>query len=182
MTGRRLVFVGGAVAVLLIVGLLFVVSRDDSSEEPADQTSVPAGPTRQDVVAVAQQAGVGSPRRPTLPPAEDPEAVVAFLTGEGAGLVSVAEALTPLLEREVPAEADCLAVAEALDQEFAPAELYEVAGDVPDTTTSELFVDLAASTTRFLTACRDGDEVLRGELAYQWVLVDRRLEELGVAP
>lgn len=171
-----------AVGAVVIIGVVLVAGRGDSPEEPTDQTSVPTGPTRQDVAAVAQQAGVGSPRRPTLPPAEDPAAVAAFLTGEGAGLTAVTEALVPLLERDAPGEADCLAVAEELDREFAPAELYEVAGDVPDATTSELFVGLAASTSRFLTACRDGDEVLRGELAYQWVLVDRRLEELGVAP
>lgn len=171
----------GAAVVLAVVAWVLVDGRDQSSPDTTEQAAEPTGPTRRDVAAVGRQAGVGNPSRPALPEVENRQQVVAFLDGEGSGLVDVHTVLVALLDRNAPNEADCRAVAAQLDELFVPAELYQQAAAVPDSTTSELFVNLAASTTRFLGVCPEGDEVLRGELAYQWVLIDRRLDDLGVA-
>lgn len=174
-------WVVGGVAVLAVVAVVVVtVLAGGGSSESSGSSEDGTGPSRGEVVEVAKLAGVGSPRRPVLPPADDPAAVVAYVEGDGSDLVEVHSLLVDLLRSGPPDQAACLDRAGRLDEVVDPAELYRLAGQVPDGVTSELFIDLAASTNRFLAACGDGDEVLRGELAYQWVLVDRRLDELGV--
>lgn len=181
MTGRRkAVWVGGGLVLVAVVMAVVVSSGGGESPGSSGGTAGGAGPSRGEVVEVAKLAGVGSPIRPELPPVGDPEAVVAFVEGDGSDLVEAHSLLVELLGSGPPDEAACLGQAGRLDDVVDPAELYGLAGQVPDAVTSELFISLAASTNRFLAACGDGDEVLRGELAYQWVLVDRRLDELGV--
>ncbi len=181
MTGRRkAVWVGGGLVLAAVVVAVVVSSSGGDSSGSSSGSAGGAAPSRGEVVEVAKLAGVGSPMRPELPPVEDPEAVVVFVEGDGSGLVEAHSLLGGLLGSVPPAEAVCLDQAGRLDELIDPAGLYRLAGEVPDAVTSELFVDLAASTNRFLAACGEGDEVLRGELAYQWVLVDRRLEDLGV--
>lgn len=176
-------WVGGGLALAAVLAAVGVVSiGGGDSSRSSGEADGDAGPSRGEVVEVAKLAGVGSPMRPVLPPVADREAVVAFLEGDGSDLVEARSVLVELLGSVPPDEAACLGQAGRLDDQIDPAELYGLAGDVPDAVTSELFVDLAASTNRFLSACGEGDEVLRGELAYQWVLVDRRLDELGVEP
>ena len=177
---RRAVWVGCGLALVAVVAAVVVVVVGGGSSESPGGSEEDAGASRGEVVEVAKLAGVGSPMRPVLPPAEDPAGVVAFVEGDGSDLVEVHSLLVALLGSGAPDEAACLGRAGRLDDVVDPSELYGLAGDVPDGVTSELFVSLAASTNRFLAACGVGDEVLRGELAYQWVLVDRRLEELGV--
>lgn len=178
---RRAVWVGSVLLVVAVVAVIAVeVVGGGGSSESSGGSVEDAGASRGEVVEVARLAGVGSPMGPVLPPAEDPAAIVAFVEGDGSDLVEVHSLLADLLGSRPPDEAACVGQAGRLDDLVDPAELYGLAGDVPDGVTSELFVSLAASTNRLLAACGDGDEVLRGELAYQWVLVDRRLEELGV--
>lgn len=168
--------------VVIVAAAVATVSGGGSTPDSRNEQSAPVGPSRQEIAVVARQAGVGSPGRPDLPQVEERDAVVAFLETDGADLIEVHTTLVGVLGEAAPTEADCQAVAAQLDELFVPAELYGVAGEVPDAATSELFVNLAASTNRFLAACSEGDEVLRGELAYQWVLVDRRLDDLAAEP
>jgi len=151
VTGRRkAVWVGGGLVLAAVVVAVVVSSSGGDSSGSSSGSAGGAAPSRGEVVEVAK------------------------LAGEAHSL------LGGLLGSVPPAEAVCLDQAGRLDELIDPAGLYRLAGEVPDAVTSELFVDLAASTNRFLAACGEGDEVLRGELAYQWVLVDRRLEDLGV--
>ncbi len=184
MISRRGASIVGAIAVAVLIAggaLTLTLSGDDGPSRSSGEDPAESGPSRQEIAVVAREAGVGGPIRPELPEVDDREAVAAFLDADGARLIAVHSSLADLLANDEPTKTDCEAVAAELDDLFVPAELYAVAGDVPDPATSELFVNLAASTNRFLAACRDGDEVLRGELAYQWVLVDRRLEDLDTA-
>ena len=178
--GRAVWVAGGLLLVAAVVAVIAVVMGSGDSSESAGGGERDGGPSRREVVEVARLAGVSSPMRPVLPPVQDQPAVVGFMEGEGSDLVDVHSLLRGLLRSEAPDEGDCLGRAGRLDDLLDPAGLYGLAGDIPDAVTSELFVDMAASTNRFLAACSEGDEVLRGELAYQWVLVDRRLEELGM--
>lgn len=171
---------GGLLLTVVVAAVVVMAVGGGGSSESTGGGEGDAGPSRGEVVEVARLAGVGSPMRPVLPPVEDQAAVVAFVEGEGSDLVEVHSVLGGLLGSGPPDEDVCLGRAGRLDDLLDPAGLYGLAGNIPDAVTSELFVDLAASTNRFLAACGEGDEVLRGELAYQWVLVDRRLEELGV--
>lgn len=164
-------------AVVLVVA---AIAGGGGSPDQAVSAPEAVGPSLDQVVEVAKGAGVGSPRRPVLPEPDDAGAVVSFLSGEGAALVEFEGLVGPLVGAVPPAGEECLASAEGLDGVGSPQEMLGLAAGVPDPVTGELLVDLSASTGRFLGACRDGDEQLRAELAFQWVLVERRLGQLGV--
>lgn len=176
--GRFLAAVGLAVGAVVLV----VVVVAGGGDSPDEAVSAPEAvvPSLNQVVEVAKGAGVGSPRRPVLPEPADAGAVVSFLAGEGAALVEFEGLVGPLVGAVPPAGEECLVSAQGLDGVGSPQELLGLAAGVPDPVTSELLVDLSASTGRFLGACRDGDERLRAELAFQWVLLERRLDQLGV--
>lgn len=163
--------------VVVLIGAL--MKGDDAGDPPAGSEEL-SEPEFGDIVAVARAAGVGNPRRPELPDPEDPEPTVAYLDADGAVLLEQQQTVVSLFDREPPSDEQCRAAATSLDELGSPTELYGRGEATPDPVLAELFVSLSASTSRFLSTCDAGDEEKRGELAYQWVLVQRRLDQLGV--
>lgn len=171
-------FVGFALGAIVV---LVVVAISGSPPPIGEQRSAVSRPSVSEIVGVASRAEAGDPTAVVLPEVDNRVAAVAFLEGEGTDVVAMAARVVPLVSLEPPDRARCDEVADGLDELGEPAALFDAGSRVPDLVSAELSVDLAASTTRFLGVCQAGDEVLRGELAYQWVLLDRRLDQLGVS-
>jgi len=168
-----------AVVVIMVVGFLWLVGDRGAPESGEAPTQLPV-PSRREAAAVADGAGVGSPLAPRFPPVPPAGGGAGYLAGDGGVLVDAHRSVGALVRTEPPDEAGCIQVGDGLDSLATPAVLYERAGQVPDEVVQELFIGLTASTLRFLAACAEGNERLRGELAFQWVLIDRRLSDLGV--
>ena len=117
-----------------------------------------------------------------LPVAEDRAATVAFLTGDGDGLVVFAAQTSSVYGLDVGDVAVCEGFAAELDEvAAAPVVLSGLATEVPDPVTSALFVSDIALKVRLLGACgTDGASSLTAEVAWQSELLERRLRELGV--
>ena len=130
---------------------------------------------------VAETVGE-SPEDVELPVAEDRAATVAFLTGDGDGLVVFAAQTSSVYGLDVGDVAVCEGFAAELDEvAAAPVVLSGLATEVPDPVTSALFVSDIALKVRLLGACgTDGASSLTAEVAWQSELLERRLRELGV--
>ena len=117
-----------------------------------------------------------------VPPPVDEDATVAFLGSDGDLLVVFVAETADLFLVDVTEIGACETVAAGLDNAVAaPVVLSELASNVPDPVTSDLFLSDIALKTKLLGACGTDDASgLVAEVAWQSELLERRLVELGV--
>ncbi len=153
-----------------------------SSDEPVGNGSGSSSTSEAaqvaDLNALVEESGFGDPDAVELPGPDDANPVVAWLEGEGSPAVALVIDSERLWSEGMAA---CEAVAEELDAN-TPEEVVAAASSTPDEVTSEILVGLHTATGAALGACADAAtfEIAVAELAWQWALADRRLDELGV--
>ena len=166
MSAARLTPMAVARAVLVMLALLAVACTGGDDDDARVAATYPPHPE------------FGDPADVDLPAPDDESETKAWLEGDGAAAVKLHEAVAPLVDG---APSECPGVAERLDDVAPPEEVLDAAGGIPDPVTGELFTGLHRAAIEALGTCRsDGFEAAQDDLAWQWALVDRRLDELEV--
>lgn len=174
-------------AVAVVLAFVWLADAGDDANGATDteglsgtQSETGAGPatTTDPATGLVEATGFGDPAEVEVPAAIDPAAVVAWLEGDGHAAVTLLSESEPLWRQGAGA---CDQVARDLDA-YTPAEVQAAAVGVADQPTSDILSGLVTATATALTTCGDPEEfeVVRAELAWQWLLADRRLDELGV--
>ena len=127
-----------------------------------------------EIASDAEGSGFGDPYQIDLPAVEDPEATVAWLTGEGATAVGLVTQAARLWAEDEP---DCIGIADALDELGSPTDLRAAVLQTPDPVTADLLLSVHMAVIDLLGSC-DQDHPPSSEHAWQWTVAHRRLREL----
>ena len=184
---RRALAAGAVVAIAAVCVGLFFVTRSGGQGTTARATTTttterPAatgqGATQEASLAeLVLAAGLGDPMTISIPaPGGDAKA---WLEGDGAPAAELVET-TQILWRSGAGE--CESVVVALDGLGTPDAVAAATAGTPDGPTQEILLGLQTATESALRACGDPGafESARAELAWQWAIADRRLNEIGV--
>lgn len=178
---------GFLVVAIAAAAVLVVTMRYGDSEEAADDrrptterrpavTTAEPSPSAS-LTDLVGASGLGDPAIVEIPAPEGDSK--AWLTGEGAAAVEIVSAAQPLWERGSEA---CEPATVALDAIGTPEAVTAAAAGTPDGPTREILLGLEIAVETALRACGEPGsfEDARAELAWQWALADRRLDEVGV--
>lgn len=170
LMSRALVLLGAVASGLFVIGgvVFWLVDGDDRPSPP----------------------DVGAVRMPTVS-SEDATATRSFLTGEGAKLVDFHRLSQPVVQLAADGggrRRRCRELVEGrfVEAQIHPADLYALAVEIPDDSTSQMFQNEVAATRNFLAACVDepaGAAVvseLQSEARFAHGIVERRMDELDV--
>lgn len=186
MQRQRIVIVVGAVVGLVIAAAVVFLVLGDGSDKDGKGTSVTTSTTRPVEIpaidpSLVAASGFDDPTTGELPDVEDREATVEHLEGPGWALVTFrVEAGALVAEAEVSAAA-CDQIAARLEGGPAPGDLQELAAATPDQVTADMFANAISGTMSALDGCASGMPDGRASLAWQFAVLDRRLEQLGIA-
>jgi hypothetical protein len=167
-----------AVAVVGCGAALAVTSLGSDGDEGSARTATHDRPRDQRAVELAQQSGYGDPAEVDLPKVSSDARK--WLDGDGTPAVALVRATDGLWRDGAGA---CPSTEEELQRAGTPEQVKAAAAATPDEATSEILVDLHATVVAVLRACEDGPSFSAAlpALAWQWLLADRRLDEIGVA-
>lgn len=164
----------GVVALIAMLGLTSCSS--DENTESATTTIEPA--IRPNIQSNAKLAGQGDPLAVIVPEAMDITALRVFLAGDGSPLVRLRDSTAPLAAGTAPTVTECEAVAAELTKLGPPEDLVALAGGIADEPTREIAQNLVGSSARALASCGGTATDSLHELAFDWTLWDRRLQEI----